>query len=93
MVHANITGSKRVITGRQAPYCLFTDPELARVGLSETEAKNQGISYRLFKVPMDSNLRARTLSEKKQALAAYGSRAARSRITKRSQQVALADSK
>jgi pyruvate/2-oxoglutarate dehydrogenase complex dihydrolipoamide dehydrogenase (E3) component len=63
VVHANLTGGNRVTTGRQVPYCLFTDPELARVGLSETEAKAQGIAYRLFKVPMESNLRARTLSE------------------------------
>jgi Pyridine nucleotide-disulphide oxidoreductase, dimerisation domain len=33
------------------------------IGLSETEAKAEGISYRLFKVPIDSNLHARTLSE------------------------------
>jgi pyruvate/2-oxoglutarate dehydrogenase complex dihydrolipoamide dehydrogenase (E3) component len=63
VVHANLTGSNRVTTGRQVPYCLFTDPELARIGLSETEAEAQGIAYRLFKVPMESNLRARTLSE------------------------------
>jgi pyruvate/2-oxoglutarate dehydrogenase complex dihydrolipoamide dehydrogenase (E3) component len=63
VVHANLTGGTRVTTGRQVPYCLFTDPELARIGLSETEAKAQGIAYRLFKVPMESNLRARTLSE------------------------------
>ncbi|HYL11809.1 MAG TPA: FAD-dependent oxidoreductase [Terriglobales bacterium] len=63
VVHANLTGGNRMTTGRQVPYCLFTDPELARIGLSETEAKAQGIPYRLFKVPMESNLRARTLSE------------------------------
>jgi pyruvate/2-oxoglutarate dehydrogenase complex dihydrolipoamide dehydrogenase (E3) component len=63
VVHANLTGGNRVTTGRQVPYCLFTDPELARIGLSETEAEAQGIAYRLFKVPMESNLRARTLSE------------------------------
>jgi len=63
VVHANLTGGNRVTTGRQVPYCLFTDPELARIGLSETEAEAQGISYRLFKVPMEANLRARTLSE------------------------------
>src|ERR1700720_2508441 len=63
VVHANLTGGKRVTTGRQVPYCLFTDPELARIGLSETEAEAQGIAYRLFKVPMETNLRARTLSE------------------------------
>jgi pyruvate/2-oxoglutarate dehydrogenase complex dihydrolipoamide dehydrogenase (E3) component len=63
IVHSNLTGGNRVTTGRQVPYCLFTDPELARIGLSETEAEGQGIAYRLFKVPMEANLRARTLSE------------------------------
>jgi pyruvate/2-oxoglutarate dehydrogenase complex dihydrolipoamide dehydrogenase (E3) component len=63
VVHANLTGGKRVTTGRQVPYCLFTDPELARIGLSETEAEARGIAYRLFKVPMETNLRAHTLSE------------------------------
>jgi pyruvate/2-oxoglutarate dehydrogenase complex dihydrolipoamide dehydrogenase (E3) component len=41
----------------------ITDPKLARIGLSETEADAQGIAYRLFKVPMETNLRARALSE------------------------------
>jgi pyruvate/2-oxoglutarate dehydrogenase complex dihydrolipoamide dehydrogenase (E3) component len=63
VVHSNLTGGNRVTTGRQVPYCLFTDPELARIGLSETEATAQGIAYRLFKVPMETNLRAHTLSE------------------------------
>src|ERR1700719_4253616 len=63
VVHSNLTGGNRVTTGRQVPYCLFTDPELARIGLSETEAAARGIAYRLFKVPMETNLRARTLSE------------------------------
>jgi len=34
------------------PFCLFTDPEFARVVMSEKEAKDEGIAYRLFKVPM-----------------------------------------
>ena len=63
VVHSNLTGGNRVTTGRQVPYCLFTDPELARIGLSETEAEARGIAYRLFKVPMETNLRAHTLSE------------------------------
>jgi pyruvate/2-oxoglutarate dehydrogenase complex dihydrolipoamide dehydrogenase (E3) component len=63
VVHANLTGGDRVTTGRQVPYCLFTDPELARIGLNETEAAANAVPYRLFKVPMDANLRARTLSE------------------------------
>lgn len=63
VVHANLIGGNRITTGRQVPYCLFTDPELARIGLSETEAVAQRIPYRLFKVPMESNLRAHTLTE------------------------------
>ena len=63
VVHANLTGGNRLTTGRQVPYCLFTDPELAHIGLTETDAKTKSIPYRLFKVPMDTNLRARTLSE------------------------------
>src|SRR5262249_9391884 len=59
----NVAGHDHVITGRQIPFCLFTDPEIARVGLSEKEAKAKGISYRLFKTPMEMVLRAQTLSE------------------------------
>jgi len=63
VVRDNLNGGNHVTTGRQVPFCLFTDPEFARVGLSETEAKAQGIAYRLFKVPMEEVLRARTLGE------------------------------
>jgi pyruvate/2-oxoglutarate dehydrogenase complex dihydrolipoamide dehydrogenase (E3) component len=63
VVHANLSGGNRVTTGRQVPFCLFTDPEFARVGLSEKEAKAQGTAYRLFKIPMEAVLRARTLGE------------------------------
>jgi pyruvate/2-oxoglutarate dehydrogenase complex dihydrolipoamide dehydrogenase (E3) component len=63
VVRDNILGGNHVTTGRQVPFCLFTDPEFARVGLSETEAKKQGIAYRLFKVPMAAVLRARSLME------------------------------
>jgi pyruvate/2-oxoglutarate dehydrogenase complex dihydrolipoamide dehydrogenase (E3) component len=63
VVHANLSGGKRVTTGRQVPFCLFTDPELARIGLSEKDAEAQGVGYRLFKIPMEGVLRARTLSE------------------------------
>src|SRR6202042_3811537 len=59
----NVSGGNHVTTGRQVPFCLFTDPEFARVGLSEKEAKTQGIAYRLFKIPMEAVLRARALGE------------------------------
>ena len=63
VVRDNLAGGHRVKTGRQVPICLFTDPELARVGLSESEARRRGIRYRLAKIPMSNVLRARTLSE------------------------------
>lgn len=63
VIRDNLTGGNHVTTGRQVPFCLFTDPEFARIGLSETEAKAQAIGYRLFKIPMGAVLRTRTLSE------------------------------
>jgi pyruvate/2-oxoglutarate dehydrogenase complex dihydrolipoamide dehydrogenase (E3) component len=45
------------------PYCIFTDPELARVGRNESEARRSGIGYRLLTLPMAAVLRTRTLSE------------------------------
>ncbi|MGA2244998.1 MAG: FAD-dependent oxidoreductase [Verrucomicrobiota bacterium] len=63
IVRDNIAGGNRVTTGRQLPFCMFTDPEFARIGLSETEAKDRGIAYRLAKIPMVAVLRTRTLSE------------------------------
>jgi pyruvate/2-oxoglutarate dehydrogenase complex dihydrolipoamide dehydrogenase (E3) component len=59
----NVTGGNHVTTGRLVPFCLYIDPELARVGLSEKEAKAKGIAYRLFKAPMAAVLRAQALVE------------------------------
>ncbi len=63
VVRDNLAGGNRITTGRQIPHTLFTDPELARIGLTEKEAKARGIPYRLFNIPMEQVLRARTLSE------------------------------
>jgi len=63
IVRDNLAGGHRVTTGRQVPFCMFTDPEFARVGLSETEAKERGIAYRLAKIPIMGVYRARTLCE------------------------------
>ena len=63
VVRDNLTGGNRVTTGRQVPFCMFTDPEFARIGLSEREARERGIAYRLAKIPMVAVLRTRTLSE------------------------------
>jgi pyruvate/2-oxoglutarate dehydrogenase complex dihydrolipoamide dehydrogenase (E3) component len=63
MVRDNLAGARRTTKGRQVPSCLFTDPELARIGLDETQARQQGIPYRVSRIPMASVLRTRTLSE------------------------------
>ncbi|WP_263357041.1 dihydrolipoyl dehydrogenase family protein [Acidicapsa ligni] len=63
VVRDNLAGGNHVTTWRLIPYTLFTDPELARIGLTEKEAKEQNIAYRLFKIPMERVLRAHTLSE------------------------------
>ena len=58
----NLSRGSRTTRGRVIPYVLFTDPELAHVGLGETEAKAQGVHYRIAKMPMGMVLRAQTLS-------------------------------
>ncbi len=63
IVHDNILGGRRVTTGRQVPFCIFTDPEFAKIGLGETEARERGIAYRLVKIPINAVQRARTISE------------------------------
>ncbi len=45
------------------PWCTFTDPELARVGLSETEAKQRGIAHRVYRFNFEEIDRARAESE------------------------------
>jgi pyruvate/2-oxoglutarate dehydrogenase complex dihydrolipoamide dehydrogenase (E3) component len=51
VVHTNLMGGNHSTAGRLVPFCVFTDPELAQIGLNETQAKAWGIGYRLFKVP------------------------------------------
>ncbi len=63
IVHANLHGGSRNTRDRLTPFCLFTDPEIARVGLNESEAQATGRRYRMAKMPMEAVLRARTLSE------------------------------
>jgi pyruvate/2-oxoglutarate dehydrogenase complex dihydrolipoamide dehydrogenase (E3) component len=45
------------------PWCTFTDPEFARVGLSETEAKTTGVDYRVYTFPFSDIDRARAEGE------------------------------
>jgi pyruvate/2-oxoglutarate dehydrogenase complex dihydrolipoamide dehydrogenase (E3) component len=45
------------------PSCTYTDPELARVGLSETEAQHQGVAHRVYRFAFDDIDRARAEGE------------------------------
>lgn len=65
VVRDNLLGIDRTTTGRLVPRCLFIDPELARVGINESEAKSRGIAYRLAKLPVNSVRRAWTVSERR----------------------------
>jgi pyruvate/2-oxoglutarate dehydrogenase complex dihydrolipoamide dehydrogenase (E3) component len=49
---------KRTTADRIVPYCVFTDPELGRVGLTEREAKEKGLRFQVAKIPMTSVARA-----------------------------------
>jgi pyruvate/2-oxoglutarate dehydrogenase complex dihydrolipoamide dehydrogenase (E3) component len=63
VVRDNLAGGKRMTRDRLIPYCAFIDPELGRVGLNETEAKQKGVDVRIVRLPIASVLRARTLGE------------------------------
>jgi pyruvate/2-oxoglutarate dehydrogenase complex dihydrolipoamide dehydrogenase (E3) component len=63
VIRDNLGGRSRTITGRMTPYCMFTDPPLARVGMNEQEAREKGIAARVAKLPMKAVLRTRTTSE------------------------------
>jgi len=64
IIRANLIEKKSASTkGRQVPYCLFTDPQLGRVGLTESEARAQGRKIRVAKLPMTSVARALEVDE------------------------------
>jgi pyruvate/2-oxoglutarate dehydrogenase complex dihydrolipoamide dehydrogenase (E3) component len=63
VVRDNLAGGNRTTRDRLIPYCVFIDPELGRVGLNETEAKQKDVDVRVVRLPIASILRARTLGE------------------------------
>jgi pyruvate/2-oxoglutarate dehydrogenase complex dihydrolipoamide dehydrogenase (E3) component len=64
VVRDNFAGVPHSTRDRLVPYCMFTDPPLARVGLGEEEAKRRGIGARVVRLPMDSVLRAQATDER-----------------------------
>lgn len=65
IIHANLNGGHRSTRDRLIPYCVFIDPPLARVGLNESQAKENGIAYRTAFLPIDAIWRPWTLSERR----------------------------
>jgi pyruvate/2-oxoglutarate dehydrogenase complex dihydrolipoamide dehydrogenase (E3) component len=64
IVRDNLAGGNRSTRDRLVPYCVFTDPPLAHVGLSEAEARAKGIAVRVARLPMSAVLRTETTDEK-----------------------------
>jgi pyruvate/2-oxoglutarate dehydrogenase complex dihydrolipoamide dehydrogenase (E3) component len=63
VIRDNLAGGHRTTLGRLVPYCLFIDPPLARVGMSECEAHDAGVGVRVAKLPTRAVLRTRTTSD------------------------------
>jgi len=63
VIRDNLAGGSRSTRDRLVPFCLFTDPPLARVGLSEREARQRGIAVRVATLPMTAVLRTWTTGE------------------------------
>jgi pyruvate/2-oxoglutarate dehydrogenase complex dihydrolipoamide dehydrogenase (E3) component len=63
IVRDNLAGGRRSTRNRLVPYCMFTDPPLARVGLSEGEAEREGVITRVAKLPTSAVLRAQATGE------------------------------
>lgn len=65
VVRDNMAGADRRTDERVVPYVMFTEPPLARVGLSEGEAERQGIAIRVATLPMSRVLRTEATEERK----------------------------
>jgi len=63
IVRDNMAGGRRSTAERLVPYCLFTDPPLARIGLSEGDAQRRGIATRVASLPMKAVLRTEATDE------------------------------
>ena len=63
IVRDNLAGGSRSARDRLVPYCMFTDPALARVGLSESDARRHGIAVRVARLPMSNVLRTDATDE------------------------------
>jgi len=63
LVRHNLAGTKLSTRDRLVPYCMFTEPPLARVGLTEGDARRQGVPVRVPRLPTSAVLRTETTDE------------------------------
>jgi len=63
IIRDNLAGGSRSTRDRLIPFCLFTDPPLARVGMTDREAGERRIAVRVAKLPMSAVLRTHTTGE------------------------------
>ncbi|HSB07913.1 MAG TPA: mercuric reductase [Blastocatellia bacterium] len=64
IIRANlIEGGNATVDDRLVPYAVFIDPQLGRVGLSESEARSRNLNVRVAKLPMNHVARAIEMSE------------------------------
>jgi pyruvate/2-oxoglutarate dehydrogenase complex dihydrolipoamide dehydrogenase (E3) component len=64
IIRDNLEGGNRNTRDRLIPYCMFTDPPLARVGLGESEAERKGVLARVARLPMESVLGAQATDQR-----------------------------
>jgi len=64
IIRENLGGGNRSTRDRLIPYCMFTEPPLAHVGLNEREASHEGFNPRVARLPTTAVLRAHTTDER-----------------------------
>jgi len=65
IIRENLNGGHRNTADWLVPYCVFIDPELAHIGLNESQARERSVDYRVVSVPVDASWRPWTLSERR----------------------------
>src|SRR6266540_3206385 len=63
VLESQLAGDGTRTTRRVVPYAVYTDPELGRAGMSEREAKESGVEFKVGRFEMRNNGKARELSE------------------------------
>jgi dihydrolipoamide dehydrogenase len=62
------SGADRAVDYHAAPNCIYTDPEIAHVGLGEKEARERGLEIKVGRFPFAASGRAMTLGQTEGAI-------------------------